>query len=128
MHRVRIGIRADEEFVAIAVSDTGPGIPTESLERIFDPFFTTKAQELGTGLGLSISRSILRKLKGDITVESVHGEGATFVCFLPSPRAKRSAKRADAGRRALSSFRKPPRERSCSSTTTPECCARTPGS
>lgn len=84
-HRVRISARADAEFVAIAVSDTGPGIPPESLERIFDPFFTTKSQALGTGLGLSISREILRRLGGELSVESVFGEGATFLCFLPIP-------------------------------------------
>jgi CheY-like chemotaxis protein len=85
MHCVRVSVRSDEDFVALAVHDTGPGIPTEALERIFDPFFTTKRQELGTGLGLSVSRSILRKLGGDISVESVFGEGATFICFLPVP-------------------------------------------
>jgi CheY-like chemotaxis protein len=84
-HRVRVSVRADDDFMAIAVSDTGPGIPVESLERIFDPFFTTKREDLGTGLGLSISRSILRKLGGDLSVESVHGDGATFICFLPLP-------------------------------------------
>ncbi len=84
-HRVRISARADADFVAITVSDTGPGIPPESLERIFDPFFTTKRQGFGTGLGLSISRAILRRLGGELSVESVHGEGATFVCFLPIP-------------------------------------------
>jgi len=85
VHRVRIGVRADEDFVAIAISDTGPGIPAETLERIFDPFFTTKRRDLGTGLGLSISRSILRKIGGDMAVESVFGEGASFISFLPVP-------------------------------------------
>jgi two-component system, NtrC family, sensor kinase len=85
VHRVRVNVRADEDFVAIAISDTGPGIPAESVERIFDPFFTTKRRDLGTGLGLSISRSILRKLGGDMTVESLFGEGATFISFLPRP-------------------------------------------
>lgn len=85
LHRVRINVRSDEDFVAIAVSDTGPGIAPESLERIFDPFFTTKRQDLGTGLGLSIARSILRALGGELTVESVYGEGATFICFVPIP-------------------------------------------
>jgi signal transduction histidine kinase len=85
VHRVRVSARADDEFVALAISDTGPGIPSESLERIFDPFFTTKRQDMGTGLGLAISRSILRRLGGDLSVESVYGDGATFVCFLPIP-------------------------------------------
>lgn len=84
-HRVRIHARADEDFVAISVSDTGPGIPLESLERIFDPFFSTKRQEIGTGLGLAISRSILRRLGGDLAVESIHGDGATFIALLPLP-------------------------------------------
>jgi signal transduction histidine kinase/CheY-like chemotaxis protein len=83
VHHVKITLRADEDFLAIAISDTGPGIPPESLSRIFDPFYTTKRQELGTGLGLAISRSILRRLGGDLLVESVYGDGATFVCFLP---------------------------------------------
>jgi CheY-like chemotaxis protein/anti-sigma regulatory factor (Ser/Thr protein kinase) len=88
VHRIRISARADEEFVAITVSDTGPGIPPDALERIFDPFFTTKRQALGTGLGLSISRAILRRLGGELSVESVYGEGATFLCFLPVPSAE----------------------------------------
>lgn len=94
-HRVRISTRADDEFVALVVSDTGPGIPTESLERIFDPFFTTKRMELGTGLGLAISRATLRELGGDLSVESVYREGAAFICFLPipEPEAVRTAHR-----------------------------------
>jgi signal transduction histidine kinase/CheY-like chemotaxis protein len=84
-HRVRVSARADDDFVAITVSDTGPGIPPASLERIFDPFYTTKRQGLGTGLGLSISRAILRQLGGELSVESVFGEGAAFLCFLPVP-------------------------------------------
>jgi signal transduction histidine kinase/CheY-like chemotaxis protein len=82
-HRIRISARADAEFVAISISDTGPGIAPETVDRIFDPFFTTKRQEIGTGLGLSISRSIVRRLGGDLSVESVYGDGATFLCFLP---------------------------------------------
>jgi signal transduction histidine kinase/CheY-like chemotaxis protein len=85
-HRVRISTRCDDEAIAISVSDTGPGIPSEIVERIFDPFFTTKRPEGssgGTGLGLSISRSILHQLGGDLVVESVHGEGATFIAILP---------------------------------------------
>jgi signal transduction histidine kinase/CheY-like chemotaxis protein len=88
VHRVRVSVRADDEFVAIAISDTGPGVPQEQLERIFDPFFTTKRQQLGTGLGLSISRGILRRLGGELSAESVYGDGATFLCFLPIPSAE----------------------------------------
>jgi signal transduction histidine kinase/FixJ family two-component response regulator len=84
-HRIRISARADEEAIAVSVSDTGPGIAPHVLSRIFDPFFTTKLHGVGTGLGLSISRSILRRLGGDLLVESVHGDGATFVAIIPRP-------------------------------------------
>ncbi len=84
-HRLRISTRADDDCIAICVSDTGPGIPADGLEHIFDPFFTTKRADMGTGLGLSISRSIMLNMGGDLLVESVHGTGATFVVLLPIP-------------------------------------------
>lgn len=82
-HRVRVSVRADDQFVAISVSDTGPGVPEDAIERIFDPFYTTKREGYGTGLGLSISRAALRQLGGDLMVTSVYGEGATFICLIP---------------------------------------------
>ncbi len=85
LHRVRITVRVDAEAVAISISDTGPGIAPEAIERIFDPFYTTKREGSGTGLGLSISRSILRRIGGDLVVESVHGVGATFIALIPLP-------------------------------------------
>jgi two-component system cell cycle sensor histidine kinase/response regulator CckA len=88
VHRVRISVRADADAIAVSISDTGPGIPPEIIERIFDPFFTTKSSRSGStggsGLGLSISRSILQELGGDLIVESVHGEGATFIAIIPT--------------------------------------------
>jgi signal transduction histidine kinase/CheY-like chemotaxis protein len=91
MHRVRISIRCDAEAIALSISDSGPGIAPEIVERIFDPFFTTKRVDRatgGTGLGLSISRSILHDLSGDLIVESVHGEGATFIAMIPTERRR----------------------------------------
>jgi signal transduction histidine kinase/CheY-like chemotaxis protein len=85
VHRVRVSLRADDESILISVSDTGIGITSDAIERIFDPFFTTKRETLGTGLGLSISRAIMRDLGGDLIVDSVHGDGATFVAWLPRP-------------------------------------------
>lgn len=85
VHRIRITTRSDGEYVAISISDTGPGIAPEAIGHIFDPFFTTKRTGYGTGLGLSISRSIMHDLGGDLIVESVHGEGATFLALLPIP-------------------------------------------
>src|ERR1019366_1642309 len=73
-----------EGHVTVEVSDTGPGIPPEILDRIFDPFFTTKPAGLGTGLGLWICQGIVTSLSGQITAESRPGEGATFRVVLPS--------------------------------------------
>jgi signal transduction histidine kinase/CheY-like chemotaxis protein len=85
VHRIRISTRADDQHVAITVSDTGPGIAPKTLDHIFDPFFTTKRVGTGTGLGLSISRSIMMDMGGDLIVTSVHGDGATFIALLPLP-------------------------------------------
>jgi signal transduction histidine kinase len=85
VHKVRIAVRADQEAVAISISDSGPGIAPDAIERIFDPFFTTKREGRGTGLGLPISRSILQRLGGELVVESVHGSGATFIAIIPLP-------------------------------------------
>jgi CheY-like chemotaxis protein len=67
----------------IRVSDSGPGIPTENLQRVFNPFFTTKPVGEGTGLGLSISDGIVREHGGRIRVESRCGHGAVFTIELP---------------------------------------------
>ncbi len=68
--------------LAITISDTGPGIPLEILDRIFDPFFTTKDTGEGTGLGLSVAHGIITQHEGAITVSSQIGQGATFTVYL----------------------------------------------
>jgi two-component system, NtrC family, sensor kinase len=70
--------------ISIEISDNGPGIPKEVLQKIFDPFFTTKEVGQGTGLGLSISYSIIEKLGGRIMVASEEGRGTTFTIYLPA--------------------------------------------
>lgn len=68
--------------VVIRISDTGPGIAPESLERIFQPYFTTKIAGEGTGLGLFVCKSLVEKLGGRIEVESTVGVGTTFRVIL----------------------------------------------
>lgn len=76
-------------FIALQVSDTGAGIAERDHERIFEEFEQVNAgprgnsERRGTGLGLSISRRLARLLRGDITVESELGAGATFTVWLP---------------------------------------------
>jgi PAS domain S-box-containing protein len=78
---VRLEERGD--LAAIAVSDTGTGIPPEIQARLFEAFFTTKKKGEGTGLGLAISRSFVVNHGGDITVSSEVNKGATFTVLLP---------------------------------------------
>jgi two-component system, NtrC family, sensor kinase len=73
--------------ILIVVSDTGKGIPKESIPHIFEPFFTTKKACSGAGLGLSVVYGIVRDLKGVIKVDSVLGQGTTFTIRLPALKA-----------------------------------------
>jgi two-component system NtrC family sensor kinase len=80
---VEITTRVDKENVVVDVQDNGQGIPKAIQARIFDPFFTTKPVGKGTGLGLSICYGIVKKLGGDITVNSAVGVGTTFHIHMP---------------------------------------------
>ncbi len=76
------------DWVRIDVWDRGPGIPADSLERVFDEFTRLQPDgKDGAGLGLAISRRLARALGGDLTVESIPGEGATFILWLPAATA-----------------------------------------
>ena len=81
---LRINLSQAGEAVAIAVQDTGVGIPEKNLSRIFDPFFTTKPPGEGTGLGLSVSYGIVARHGGQIDVDSLEGKGTTFTILLPT--------------------------------------------
>jgi len=85
---IEITSRLDGEHVIIDVADTGQGIPNELMNRIFDPFFTTKPVGKGTGLGLSICYGIIKKMGGDITLNSSVGIGTTFHVHLPAPKSE----------------------------------------
>ncbi|GAH75389.1 unnamed protein product, partial [marine sediment metagenome] len=78
---LKVETSLDGEWVRIAVSDAGRGIPEKLLNKLFEPFFTTKAG--GTGLGLAVSRKIVEDHGGQIDVETRPGEGATFAVSLP---------------------------------------------
>jgi len=69
--------------VEIRVKDNGLGIPRQLADKVFQPFFTTKPTGQGTGLGLSLSYDIVKAHGGELTVESVEGEGAEFIIRLP---------------------------------------------
>lgn len=73
--------------VEVSVSDTGAGIPADTLSNIFEPFFTTKAVGVGTGLGLAILQEIIGQHQGEIRVESQIGQGTTFTLALPALRS-----------------------------------------
>ncbi|ADK85522.1 PAS/PAC sensor signal transduction histidine kinase [Desulfarculus baarsii DSM 2075] len=65
------------------ISDTGPGIAPEHLDRIFDPFFTTKAPGKGTGLGLSVVYGVVSRAGGAVEVKNTGPNGTTFKVSLP---------------------------------------------
>jgi two-component system sensor histidine kinase KdpD len=72
--------------VIVRVVDRGPGIPPAQLERVFQPFYragTAAGEHRGSGLGLSIARGFVEANGGTLHVESLPGQGATFVLELP---------------------------------------------
>ncbi len=75
------GAQGDQAL--IEVSDDGPGIAPEIMEKIFEPFFTTKPVGEGTGLGLATVYGIVKQSDGWISIDSRPGEGAAFRIFLP---------------------------------------------
>ncbi len=81
---IKIATRPAGDFVEISISDNGSGIPDDVKNKIFDQFFTTKEVGKGTGLGLSVSRDVIvNKHGGQLSFDSVKGEGTTFTIRLP---------------------------------------------
>ena len=84
---VAITCAVEDAVVSIRVRDTGPGIPRDRWEEIFDPFVqvgrSSAERRQGVGLGLAISRELARMMEGELVVESVVGQGSTFILTLP---------------------------------------------
>lgn len=86
-HNRRVAIdvtAAPDDRLQIRIQDWGCGIERQHLARIFEPFFTTKASRHGMGLGLAIAKDIAEKdFQGSLTVQSVRGQGSTFLLTMP---------------------------------------------
>ena len=72
-----------KEYVALAISDTGEGMPADVIDRAFEPFFTTKEVGKGTGLGLSQIHGFAAQAGGRAEIRSKQGEGTTIILILP---------------------------------------------
>jgi two-component system, OmpR family, sensor histidine kinase KdpD len=85
----------------VRVVDRGPGIPPAQLERVFEPFYrtgTARSGRRGSGLGLAIARGFIQANGGSLHVESLPGQGATFVFELPLERERPGGEQRDVER------------------------------
>ncbi len=74
---------APGDYVALAVKDTGAGMPDEVRRRAVDPFFTTKPLGKGTGLGLSMTFGFVRQSGGYLVIDSIPGQGTAITILMP---------------------------------------------
>ena len=73
-----------QSLVMFQICDSGCGISKDAIDQIWDPFFTTKNVGQGTGLGLAVTYNIIKRLGGDISVESQVGKGSKFTVRIPA--------------------------------------------
>lgn len=84
---VRLILSIQDNYVSFVVEDTGIGIPPSEAEHIFDEFVQLDNYNEGTGIGLTVARSIIRRLGGDIVLDTTYDKGARFVTTLPLSQA-----------------------------------------
>ena len=87
--RVTATVTADGDATVLTVADTGIGIPPQHAERVFERFYQVDAARSGsggrgTGLGLAIVKHAVAQLGGQVTLDSVVGQGTTLTCRLPA--------------------------------------------
>jgi signal transduction histidine kinase len=78
--------RVDENEAVFYIKDNGEGIPDQLKEKVFDIYFRANKSTSGTGLGLFICSEVVRKLNGNIELESTLGKGSTFRVSIPNRR------------------------------------------
>ena len=83
------------QYLRLAISDTGPGMPPEIMEHIFEPYFTTKRQGNGSGMGLAVVHGIVKRHGGAITCRSTPGQETTFEIYLPEAISKKEEEREE---------------------------------
>ena len=85
-----------DDTIEVRVRDNGTGISDDVVARIFNPFFSTRDGAAGAGLGLPIAADVARRVGGDLSVDTVHGEYAEFTFSLPAASDSSNASQADA--------------------------------
>jgi len=84
---VEMSYQAPDEIISIQISDTGPGIDQEHIDKLFNPFFTTRHDAVG--LGLFVTKQIVHRYGGSIRVESQKGSGSLFTVRFPYSEASK---------------------------------------
>ncbi|MCD8294737.1 MAG: substrate-binding domain-containing protein [Clostridia bacterium] len=82
--RITVSLTETAGAFSLTISDTGVGMPAETLSKVFDRFYQVRGSVRGTGIGLALVKDFAELLGGDVTVESKVGEGSTFIVTLPT--------------------------------------------